>query len=282
VLGGIVGGDFALVRLTEGGLVDYSFGTYPYGHTLTDLGGGDYLYALRLTPANTFVAAGYRVISANADFALAQYDANGVLSVPFLGQPWSTYFIDFGGVDLAYAVDYRVDGQILVAGCTEGGGMVWAQLPDRYGSFTPLTGGTDFAGSGECAYDAEFSGTNRLLAAGMQSFNGGSNFALARFETTFIPGTPLSGLSAASSSPTRLGSSTAFTATLTSGTYVTYQWSFGDGAAGTGITAQHAYASAGSFTAVVTATNSTGSLVASTPVQVINPPPPLFLPLVLR
>ena len=155
------------------------------------MGGSDYLYALTLTPANGFVAAGYRVLNGNADFALAQYDPNGAQPLSGPGQPWAQYFVDFGGIDTAFAVDYRADGQILAAGCTEGGGVVWAQMPYQAGIFTPLKGGTDFVGSGECAYGARFSGANRLITAGTQSFADDINFALARFETSVDPTVPM-------------------------------------------------------------------------------------------
>ncbi len=79
---------------------------------------------------------------------------------------------------------------------------------------------------------------------------------------------PISGLAAMSNSPTNLGGATQFTATITSGTNVTYVWDFGDGQIGSGPNPTHAYASVGSYIAVVTATNSAGSLTADTVVNV--------------
>ncbi len=81
----------------------------------------------------------------------------------------------------------------------------------------------------------------------------------------------LSGLSAVNSSPTILGNPTAFTATITSGTHVTYQWDFGNGSTGSGSTTSYTYPVAGNYTATVTATNSASVLTATTFVRVDEP-----------
>ncbi|MCL4303694.1 MAG: VCBS repeat-containing protein [Anaerolineae bacterium] len=87
----------------------------------------------------------------------------------------------------------------------------------------------------------------------------------------------ITGLNAANSSPTVLGSATAFTATISGGSNVSYTWNFGDGQTGSGTTASHTYAAAGNYTAIVTATNSSGSVSASTSVTVTAPnAPPSF------
>src|SRR5439155_1314871 len=59
----------------------------------------------------------------------------------------------------------------------------------------------------------------------------------------------------ASPNPAEVGSAIGFTAHATSGVGVaTCNWTFGDGATGTGCTTTHAYASQGTFTASVTST----------------------------
>ena len=83
----------------------------------------------------------------------------------------------------------------------------------------------------------------------------------------------ITGLSATSNSPTVLGQSTAFTATISAGSNVTYTWGFGDGGTGIGATISHTYTVAGSYTATVTATNSLGSVQAQTVVTVTNAAP---------
>jgi uncharacterized delta-60 repeat protein len=184
VLGGFVGADFALVRLTENGLVDYGFGTL--GQTVTDMGGSDYLYALLLTPGGWFVAAGNRVLNGTGDFALAQYNPNGVLPDRGPRQPWAKAFIDWGGDESAFALDWRGDGQIVAAGCADGK-MAWAQLPSNAQLYTPIKSTTDFVGSSECASGVKFTGWNQIITAGYQYVNGDTNFALARFVTTQGP-----------------------------------------------------------------------------------------------
>ena len=84
---------------------------------------------------------------------------------------------------------------------------------------------------------------------------------------------PISGLSAINSSPTRLTNATRFTATVVTGSSVTYVWNFGDGQTGSGAVVNHTYAAKGNYTAVVTATNSEGSESASTVVTVTNTAP---------
>lgn len=78
---------------------------------------------------------------------------------------------------------------------------------------------------------------------------------------------PIAQLTAAASSPTSVGAATHFTASVGSGTNVTFAWAFGDGAGATGATQTHTYGAAGVYTAVVTATNSRGAATAS--VQIV-------------
>jgi PKD repeat protein len=90
----------------------------------------------------------------------------------------------------------------------------------------------------------------------------------------------ITGLAATNSSPTRLTEATFFTATISTGSSVTYQWNFGDGQAGNGATASHTYAAAGTYAAVVTATNWAGSISATTLVAI--EPSKVYLPLMMR
>lgn len=84
---------------------------------------------------------------------------------------------------------------------------------------------------------------------------------------------PISGLSALNSSPTILGGSTAFTATASSGSNIVYTWNFGDSTSGSGSSTSHTYPTTGTYAASITATNSAGSVTASTGVNVINTAP---------
>ncbi len=87
-------------------------------------------------------------------------------------------------------------------------------------------------------------------------------------------------LAAANSSPTRIGRSTHFTASLSADTPMAYRWSFGDGTVSAPAltpTVSHTYTKYGGFTAVVTATSSLGFLTTTTPVVI--QPHSLYAPL---
>src|SRR5207249_4656671 len=73
---------------------------------------------------------------------------------------------------------------------------------------------------------------------------------------------------AASPNPAEVGSTIGFTAHTTSGVgAATCNWTFGDGATGTGCTTTHTYASQGTFTAIVPATD-TVNVTATTNISV--------------
>jgi subtilisin-like proprotein convertase family protein len=78
--------------------------------------------------------------------------------------------------------------------------------------------------------------------------------------TTVIVDEAIAGLSAANDSPTFLGNATTLTATLTAGSNVSYTWNLGDGELRRGAVVAHAYPSAGTYTATVTAENSVSVL----------------------
>ncbi len=80
------------------------------------------------------------------------------------------------------------------------------------------------------------------------------------------------GLAASNNGPTSRGSATTFNATVTSGSNVTYQWNFGNGATGSGATVNHTYATIGTYTAIVTASNSVNTASQTTVVTVLEVP----------
>jgi PKD repeat protein len=107
------------------------------------------------------------------------------------------------------------------------------------------------------------------------AYSGNTNFSGS--SQTLIGGqvvtdTAISGLTAVNSSPTRLTDATFFTATISAGSNVSYQWNFGDGQTGSGVTTTHSYTASGAYTAIVTATNSVGTHAATTTVYVAANP----------
>ncbi len=81
---------------------------------------------------------------------------------------------------------------------------------------------------------------------------------------------PITGLQAQSNSPKPPNAGVAFTATVATGSSVTYAWNFGDGATGSGATAAHGYGAIGAYTATVTATNPLGTSVVTIPVTIAD------------
>ncbi len=79
---------------------------------------------------------------------------------------------------------------------------------------------------------------------------------------------PLSGLSVSSSSPVYATAPAFFTATVSAGTPLTYEWNFGDGQTAFGATISHTYSAPGPYTVIVTATGSVNSLTQNMPVVV--------------
>ncbi|MFC1975857.1 FG-GAP-like repeat-containing protein [Chloroflexota bacterium] len=87
----------------------------------------------------------------------------------------------------------------------------------------------------------------------------------------FNQNTSILGLGAHNNSPTNLGYLTTLTATVIGGNNVTYDWDLGDSTVASGATVLHSYPSAGTYTAVVTASNSTIVLTATTTVTIWYP-----------
>jgi|GEM_PF-1717216 len=84
---------------------------------------------------------------------------------------------------------------------------------------------------------------------------------------------PISGLTASSNGPTVLGRPTAFTASVSNGSGVSFSWAFGDGGTATGASVSYTYQQEGRYTAVVTAQKNGTTLNASVTVDVTNAAP---------
>ncbi|MBK5107744.1 MAG: PKD domain-containing protein [Anaerolineales bacterium] len=89
----------------------------------------------------------------------------------------------------------------------------------------------------------------------------------------------ITGLSASNDGPTLLGSQIQFTATLTTGNNVTYEWDFGDGESDSGADVSHQYTSQGVYTVELTATNLVSDESAATVVYVVEQLYWIYLPL---
>ena len=98
--------------------------------------------------------------------------------------------------------------------------------------------------------------------------------------TVEIVDVPISGLIATNGSPVLVGETTTLSATVSSGSNVTFTWDFGDGQTGVGALTTHTYDVPGEYTARVTASNGIG--IQETSTQVIILPRKIYLPLVER
>ena len=98
-------------------------------------------------------------------------------------------------------------------------------------------------------------------------------------QTTFVKFVaPVSNLVAMNDSPTNLGETTTLTATVMTGSDVTYTWTLGDETVTSGQVVTHTYGTAGVFTAIVTASNRMNTITATTTVTInagTNTPPTL-------
>jgi hypothetical protein len=90
---------------------------------------------------------------------------------------------------------------------------------------------------------------------------------------------PVEGLSINHDSPAFVGQPTRFLAVISGGTDVHYHWAFGDSQSGDGIVDNHTYASTGTFSVLLTASNPVSKIYIGTRVTVKAI---LFLPQVMR
>lgn len=188
LVGGSVGGNFAVVRLTSAGAVDYTFGNGS-GRVSRDLGGADYLETLAIGTDGRIYAAGTRVAGGNSDWALTRWPGSGGLVLCNPVCPWTSTFVDFGS-SYGSVSDLRVrtDGRLVIAGSVDGATMRWYQFAP--GATTPEAGGVAaFPGTME-GLAVGFAGAGHVVAAGYHLFQNDRNMTIARFET--IPNTTVS------------------------------------------------------------------------------------------
>jgi len=95
-------------------------------------------------------------------------------------------------------------------------------------------------------------------------------YVLSTTTALTITDIPIIDLMAVNDSPTEFEHTTNLTASVSEGTNVNYEWDFGDGSTGNGITVTHIYPAIDIFTATVTATNSVSTESISTTVTIIE------------
>ncbi|MFZ5538249.1 MAG: WD40 repeat domain-containing protein [Pseudomonadota bacterium] len=179
--------DFALVRYNTDGTLDPTFGSG--GKVVTAIGTShDYALALALAPDGKIVVAGYSDNGADADFALARYNANGSLDTGF-GSGGKVTTPILSGVDIAFALALAPNGKIVAAGESANGTTRNSALA-LYNADGTLdtsfgTGGrvvTPFGSGYDAAFAIALAPDGRIVVAGF-SDNGvtGRDFALTRY-----------------------------------------------------------------------------------------------------
>ena len=160
------------------------------GKVTTAIGGGDEQgHGIAVQGDGKILVAGYSHNSANYDFALARYNADGSLDTTFNSTGTVTTAIGSGD-DYAYGVAVQGDGKIVVVGYSSNSG-----IPDfavvRYnadGSLDETFNGTgivttDFGGRHDFAYGVAIQSDGKIVVAGNSSNGSNSDFALARYNT---------------------------------------------------------------------------------------------------
>jgi uncharacterized delta-60 repeat protein len=191
--------DFALARFNADGTLDPSFGSA--GQLSTDFfGNTDQARLVRIQPDGKIVVAGLAntgtLVTADADFAVARYNADGSLDTAF-GSGGKANTNIAGKYDAAQGLALQGDGKIVLVGRVAVNG---GSDPDfgivRYNANGNLDAGfglggivrTDFGlGNWEEATDVTVQGDGRILVTGRVRVAGAFNLALARFNADGTP-----------------------------------------------------------------------------------------------
>ncbi|WP_442510878.1 VCBS domain-containing protein [Novipirellula sp. SH528] len=190
VVAGKSNNQFALARLTSGGVLDTSFDSD--GLVTTDFGVGDEtISGLAQQSDGKIIAAG----TANLDIALARYNTDGSLDTSFDGDGLQTS--DLGATERAYSVALTSTEKIVVSGITDLMGSNDVML-QRYNADGSLDTGFNTTGTvitvanatNEYAYSAQVLGNGAISIAGNMQNNG---FLLNQYnedgslDTSFAP-----------------------------------------------------------------------------------------------
>ncbi len=173
--------DIALARYNADGSLDLSFGSGT-GKVITNLGGDEIGQAVQVLGSGQIVVAA----SADGDFALLRYNADGSLDTSFGGgDGWVKQNVS--GFDDAYALAVQADGKLLVAGRTGNDFGVARFLSDGTLDTGFGSGGStlvDFGTASDSLYDMVLQADGKIVLGGA-ALNGVSvDAALARLTST--------------------------------------------------------------------------------------------------
>ena len=208
------GADFALARYNTNGSLDTTFGSG--GTVATDFGGFEFVGGAAIETVggiSKIVVVGGASFNGPDDFALARYNLDGSLDASFgTGGKVTTNFTSDpfnpfnNSSDLASSVAIQSDGKIVVAGGTsfngpgdfalaryntngslDDGSLADSNPLDSFGTGGKVT--TNFTSDPFNTFNNSFDQANgvaiqsdgKIVAAGVSSFNGPGDFALARY-----------------------------------------------------------------------------------------------------
>ena len=185
VVAGTADDDVALVRYTDTGEVDTSFGRD--GVTITDFGSDDFANGVALMADGRILVAGHTLgAGLNIDFALARYSADGALDHSFGSDGIVTTDVG-GGDDFAEGLTVDANGRVVVVGRATSSTILDMAVV-RYDSEGTLDAGfgenglvtVDFHGKGEFGQDVAVQSDGKIVAAGYTANGIDTEFALVR------------------------------------------------------------------------------------------------------
>lgn len=278
--------ELLVARLNADGSFDTSFGTG--GKVLTSVApttSAD-AYALALQPDGKIIVVGQGTDSAgNYELLVARLNADGGFDSSFgtAGKVVTQLGASSSPYSNARGVALQPDGRIIIAGdATDSSGydrFMVARL-NADGSFdssfgtagkvvTQLGAGTSPSSS---VFALAVAPDGKLLVAGDASDSGGHDQVLV---ARLIGDLPPTASFTVSPDPGHAGQAMVFDAIGSNdpdGTIDAYHWSFGDGVAGTGVTAAHTFASPGSYTVALTVIDDDGLAASSAQTITVTAP----------
>jgi len=182
LVAGVSNSQFVLARYNADGSLDTSFGTN--GWTSTTIGANSQAAAVAVQSDGKIVVGG----SANGDFAVVRYNADGSLDTGFGTSGKTT--VDFAGsTDGIYGLALQSDGKIVATGqaCTAGGvaqfGTVRLTTSGALDTSFNTTGKvqTALGSSQDTAYGVVIQSDGKIVVAGSSSQSGLYNVAVVRY-----------------------------------------------------------------------------------------------------
>lgn len=186
IISGDAGGKIGLVRFTEYGNLDTTFGTS--GKVITDITpGSEDVTSTVLLPDEKLLCAGGRYNS-SSNFLVAQYNTNGTLDTTFGTDGYADVDLDNESGDSAKAIALQTDGKFIVVGDCYTDGVSYFGVT-RFNANGTLD--TSFSGDGiqlttmnsADANDVCIQPDGKIIVGGGNYLGGGNtgNFALARY-----------------------------------------------------------------------------------------------------